>query len=396
MKVGDPVERARTLLQMRRPADAERELRGLLAQEPQHISGHALLGLALIEQRKVAEAVSEAEEAVRLAPDQWFTHYAAAQVFLRARDLDRAMAAVRAALDLEPQYAPAWEVLSRVHMLKGEWPLMAGAARQGLSIDPEDTDLVSLLALAHANAGEAEPARAAAAHAVRLDPESPAAHFVYGRVALRLGDARQAADSFREVLRLDPGYGAAGDLLVVALKQRNPIYRWLSRLRGRFPGGWRLIFLLPVAPPLIAVFIVLALLHWVAWVAEAWTTLRLAIGTSTRLLFEGAPARVAAACLLLVAAGAALLGTGIAVGQDALSTAGVAVMALVTPAQEAAHTGAPRRRAVLYGWTGLLALAAAAGVVFGWPAVALLAAYAALASVWLATAVRGRLATDGL
>ncbi|MEV4802449.1 tetratricopeptide repeat protein [Nonomuraea sp. NPDC049421] len=396
MKVGDPVERARTLLRLRRPADAERELRGLLTQEPQHLTGHAMLALALVEQRRVAEAVAEAEESVRLAPDHWFSHYAGAQVYYRARDADRAMAAVRTTLDLEPQYAPAWELLARVHMLKGEWPLMAGAARQGLSIDPEDTDLVSLLALAHVNQGEAEPARAAAAHAVRLDPESPTAHFVHGRVSLRLGDARQAADAFREVLRLDPGYSVARDLLVAALKQRNPLYRWLSRLRGRFAGGWRLVFLLPVVPPLVAVFIVLAVLHWVAWVAEAWTTLRLARDKATGLLFEGTAARVAVGCLALVVVGAALLAAGIALGHEALGTAGVAAMALVTPVQEAAHTGAPRRRTVLYAWSALLALAATVGTLLAQPAVPLLAGYAALATVWLATAVRGRLATDGL
>ncbi|MFD0469607.1 tetratricopeptide repeat protein [Nonomuraea thailandensis] len=101
-RVADPVERARALLRLRRPADAERELRGLLAEEPQHVGGHALLALALIEQRKVTEAVEEAQESVRLAPDHWFPHYAAAQVYNRARRPDDAIAAIRAALDLSP------------------------------------------------------------------------------------------------------------------------------------------------------------------------------------------------------------------------------------------------------------------------------------------------------
>ncbi|GAA3648480.1 hypothetical protein GCM10022224_009050 [Nonomuraea antimicrobica] len=395
MKVADPIERARTLLGMRRPADAERELRGLLAQEPQHVAGHALLGLALIEQRRVAEAVEEAGEAVRLAPDQWLPHYAAAQVHYRARRPGDAMTAIRAALALQPEYAHTWDLLARTHMLLGEWRQMADAARRGLSIDPQDAGLVSLLSLACTNLGDAEEARAAAAHAVGLDPESTLAHFVHGRAELRFGEPRRAAESFREVLRLDPGFGGARDLLVAALKQRNPVYRWLSRLRGRFPGGWRLIFLLPAIPPVILVFVVMAVLHWVAWVAEAWTTLRLARARTTRLLFEGVDARVAVACCGLVATGAVLLGLGIGLGQDAVGVAGVAVMALVTPVQEAAHTGSPRRRAVLYGWAVLLALTVAVSVLVSQPTVALLAVYTALATGWVATAVRGRL-TDAL
>ncbi|MEV0384350.1 tetratricopeptide repeat protein [Nonomuraea sp. NPDC050643] len=396
MKVADPVQRARTLLQMRRPAEAERELRGLLAQEPQHITGHAMLGLALIQQGQVPEAVDEAHEAVRLAPDQWFPHYAAAQVHYRARRPEEAMAAVHAALNLQPESANTWELLSRIHMLRDEWPQMADAARRGLSIDPQDSDLVSLLALACVNLGDTVQARNAAAHAVQLDPESATAHFVHGSAALRSGDARGAADSFREVLRLDPGFGRARDLLVAALKQRNPLFRGLSRLRGRFPNGWRLIFLLPALPPVIAVFIIMAVLHWVGWVAEAWTTLRLARAKATRLLFEGADARVALACCGLVVAGAALLVLGITLGQDAIGTAGAAVMALVTPVQEAAHTGAPRGRQVLYGWAAVLAVAVAVSVVAGTPVVALLSVYAGLATVWIASAVRGRPVGQGI
>ncbi|NJP93724.1 tetratricopeptide repeat protein [Nonomuraea sp. FMUSA5-5] len=387
----DPVERARTLLRLRRPADAERELRGLLAREPQHVTGHALLSLALIEQRQVDEAVAEARESVRLAPDQWFPHYAAAQVHNRAGRPDDAIAAVRTALDLAPEYAPAWEVLARAHLLKGEWQAVADAALRGLSFEPEDADLVSLVSLAYTNLGDARQAGAAAAHALRIDPESPTAHFVSGRAALRFGEPGRAAEEFREVLRLDPGFGPARDLLVAALKQRNPVYRRLSRLRGRFPQGWRLVFLLPAVPPVILVFIVLALLHWVGWVAEAWTTLRLTRGGTTRLLFEGVEARVAALCLGLVAAGAALLGAGSALGQDVLGTAGAAVAAMVTPVQEAAHTGAPRRRAVLYGWAALLGAAVAVAALLSNPGVALLAMYAAIATVWLAGLVRGRI-----
>ncbi|MFI7618388.1 tetratricopeptide repeat protein [Nonomuraea terrae] len=396
MKVADPVQRGRTLLGMRRWAEAEREFRGALAQEPQHVAAHALLGLALVQQGKTAEAVEEAQEAVRLAPDQWLPHFAAAQVYHRAHRPDEALAACRAALNLHPEYATIWEVLARIHLARGEWPLMAGAARRGLELDPEDADLASLLSLAYTNLGDAEQAGGAAAHAVRLDPESATAHFVRGHAALRFGDPRDAAEAFREVLRLDPGFGRARDLLVRALKQRNPVHRRLEPLRRRFRGGWWMVLLLPAIPPMIAVFVLIALLHWAAWVAESWTILRLARGKATRLLFEQVEARMSLLCCCLVPLGAALLALGIALGHDATAVAGVGVMALVTPLQEAAHTGTPVRRAVLYGWAALLCLALAAAVAFSTFAVALLAVYAGLATIWVAALVRGRHADAGL
>ncbi|MFI7129010.1 tetratricopeptide repeat protein [Nonomuraea sp. NPDC050153] len=388
MNTHDSIQRAATLLQMRRPADAERELRGVLAEQPDHFTAHSLLGLALVQQGRTAEGVSEAEEGVRLAPDQSYPHYIAGQVYLRIQRPDLAVTAARTSLSHNPESASTWELLTRAHLRLGQHREAVGAAHRGLAIDPQDSDLVSLLALAHVELREVEPARAAAADAVRLDPESSTAHLAYGHAALVSGDAKTAAAAFREVLRLDPGFDPARDLLVTALKQRNPLYRILSNLRGRFLGGWRMVFLLPAVPPLIAVFVLIAVLHWAAWVAEAVTVLRLARAKATKLLFEGVEARVAIASCALLAAGVGVLALGIALGHDALSTAGAAVMALVTPVQEATHTGSARGRRVLYGWAGLLAVAIVASVILGSPGGALLAVYAGLGTIWPAAGVR--------
>ncbi|MCA2183653.1 tetratricopeptide repeat protein [Nonomuraea cavernae] len=388
MIAADAIERARALLELRRPAEAERELRGMLARQPEHPGAHSLLALALSAQGSTAEAIAEASEGVRLAPEHWLTHYLAGQVYCRARLADQAIAALQASLALSPDEASSWELLARAHVLKAQWHQVADAARRGLAIDPQQSGLTSLLALALTMLGEREPARAAAAQAVRLDPENAGAHHVYGTVALAAGDPRRAADAFREVLRLDPGFDQARDLLVTALKQRNPVYRVLDPLRARFRGGWWLLFLLPVAPPVIAVFVLVAVLHWAAWVTESWTTLRLARARATRLLFEGVEARVAVLCCALLVAGAALLGLGIALGSEVVATVGVAVMALITAVQETAHTGSPRGRAILYGWTGLLALAVAAAAPLNSMGTALLSVYAGLATIWVAAGVR--------
>ncbi|MEU6428430.1 tetratricopeptide repeat protein [Microbispora sp. NPDC046973] len=394
-----PLERARTLLELRRPEEAERELRGLLAQDPQNVDGHAFLAVALAEQRRPAEAIDEATEAVRLAPDHWFPHYVAGQAYYRAGRPREAADAAGACLELAPEHAPAWELLARVHVHAEQWPRAADAARRGLALAPEDADLASLLAVALTMLGDAAGAQEAAARAVGLDPESALAHLAYGRAQLAFGSPGEAARAFREVLRLAPGFDQARGLLVAALKRRNPVYRLLSRLRGTFFGGWRMLFLLPVAPPVVALFVLIALLHWAAWVAEAVTTLRLAGSRTTRLLFEGGQARAALVCCCLLAVGTALLVTGVAAAQEAVGVAGAAVMALVTPVQEAAHTSAPRGRAVLYGWAMLLGLAAALAMLLSSPSAALLTAYAGLAGIWVAAGVRrlnGTRAADSL
>ncbi|WP_188189347.1 tetratricopeptide repeat protein [Nonomuraea sp. SYSU D8015] len=388
VKVDESIERARTLLRLRRPADAERELRGVLAVEPQQDMAHCLLAFALVHQGKAAEAMVAAREAVRLVPDHWYPHYVSGQVFLHLGLADPAITAANESLAQSTEHTSTWELLARAHLLKGQWREAADAARSGLAVDPQVPDLVSLLSIAHTKLGEAEPARAAAAHAIQLDPESATAHLAAGRAALAFGDPKAAADSFREVLRLDPGYSPARDLLVSALKQRNPLQRMLSKLRRRYLGGWRLVFLLPVAPPFIAVFILIALLHWAAWVSESVTVLRLTLAKATRLLFEGAEARVAMACCALLPAGIAVLALGIALGQEPVGTAGVAIMALITPVQEATHISSPRGRVVLRVWTGLLVAAIVAALIAGSTGGALLSVYAGLGTIWIAAGAR--------
>ncbi|WP_181019589.1 tetratricopeptide repeat protein [Nonomuraea typhae] len=383
------LQRARALLDLGRGAEAARELYGVLAEEPEHPVAHAYLALALRAQRRYAEAAASAAEAIRLAPDHWFGHYVAAQVHLAAGQAGPALPAADAALALNPDWAPLWELRARILLSSGRPADAADAARRALALDPEDPDPAALLAMALTQLGRGAEALGAARDALRLDPESPNAHLALGRAELAHGDPARAAGAFREVLRLAPGFDDARDLLVVALKRRNPLYRALDRFRGRYRGGWRLVLLLPAVPPLIVVFVVIAVAHWAAWLAEAWATLRLHLGARTRLLLAGSEARVAVLCWSLCGLGLAALVAGIALGHEPLGTAGVAVMALVTPVQEAAHTSARAGRAVLYGWAALLALAAAVSAAL--PAgqtPGLLCAYAALATIWVATLAR--------
>lgn len=385
--VGDLVERGRTLLVLRRPADAEREFRAALAMDPQSVLAHAFLALALSTQGRHDEAMEAAAEAVRLEPRFWFAHHTAGQVHLAAGRHAEALRAAETTLEADPESVSAWSLLTRVHVSAERWDRAAEAARGGLAVDPQNAGLTAHLALALTWLGDPESAVATAGRAVGLDPESPGAHWARGRAALAAGDPRTAAEAFREVLRLAPDFGHARDLLTTALKERNLLYRWLTGLRLEYRGRWWWILLLPLVPPLVVLVALIAVLHWAAWVAETFVTLRLAYGRSTRLLFADGQARGALMCGVLIVAGAVPLGMGISAGSEVLGMAGAAIMALVTPVQEAWHTGSPRARAVLYGWAGLLAASVVASLVLG-VATGLLSAYAALATVWIAAGVR--------
>ncbi|GAA0377270.1 hypothetical protein GCM10009530_29830 [Microbispora corallina] len=393
----EAVQRARALLRLRRPEAAERELRGLLARHPQHMTAHALLAFALSARGLDGEALSEAREAVRLAPAHYFSHLALALVLMHAGRLREAVDAGREALALDHGQVDVWRLVARAHLGLEEWRPAADAAREGLAVDPQDAELTALLADALCGLEEGREALTAAAEAVRLDPGSTLSHLVRGRALLLFGDAGEAAREFREVLRLDPGIDRARELLVLALKRRNPVYRLATGLARRFRGSPWLVVLLPVAPWLIAVVVLIALLHWAMWVSEALVTLRLSRGTYTRLLLRTGEPRSALFCLWLLVSGVALLVLGVVMGESPTGAAGAATMALVTPVQEAAHAGSRLRRRIVGGWATALALVVPLSLTLSARAAArpdtvvtvlLLTMYAALASVWVAALVR--------
>ncbi|MEW9532688.1 tetratricopeptide repeat protein [Microbispora sp. NPDC049125] len=390
------VQRAGTLLRLGRHEAAERELRGLLSRHPQHSTAHAALALALIAGGAEQEALSEAHEAIRLDPGHYFSHLALGLVLKDTGRPQEALEAARAALSLDHGKVDVWRLLARLHAMLLEWRLAADAARQGLAVAPQDSTLASLLGQALCVLEDGPAALAVTAEAVRLDPESSSAHLVRGIALLVFADAGEAAREFREVLRLDPGVDQARELLVVALKRRNPVHRALSGMASRFRGNPRLLLLLPVAPWLILVIILVALLHWAMWVAETFVTLRMSRGAYTRLLLRRGEPRGALLCLWLLVSGTALLVLGVALGHSPTGSAGVATLALVTPVQEALHAGSRLRHRILGGWATALALVVPVALALSatrpdhpdTTGVLMLTTYAALSSVWVAALVR--------
>ena len=354
----DAVMRARTLLQLRRPEGAEREARGALARDPGDGDAHAVLALALSALGRADEAVAEANEAVRLVPDNWWPHYVAAFILWKA-DRDRAgLTAAWAALRIDPSRASIWDVIARLHLSLQEWWLAVRAAQRGLACDPENSDLASLQSLALTELANAPGAAALAAEAVRLNPEEPLAHLAVGHAALGAKDPRAAEQAFREALRLTPANDHARDRLVIALKQRDPVYRVLYRWLNNL-GKRRLRLPLALWVPF---HIVIAAGHWGLWTAGAAGTLRLARDPYSRMLLPAGEIRAAWLSAGAVAAGVLTFVAGAVPGRSDLATAGVAMAALVTPVHETCTVTDRRAQMILGGWAVLLTLGIAGAV----------------------------------
>src|SRR5580698_4923454 len=95
------LEKANLLIDLGRHADAERELRALLAADPDDARIHATLGFVLGRQRRSDEALAAADAAVRCDPTLSTGFYVQCLALSAMQRTDSALNSLRSALRLD-------------------------------------------------------------------------------------------------------------------------------------------------------------------------------------------------------------------------------------------------------------------------------------------------------
>ncbi len=223
------IQRALLLLRQSRYDLAEKELRQILAQQPEYPQAHALLAYSLAQQDKLQEADSSARHAVGLAPDEPYCHYIMGWVKVQSDDLPSARRAVEQAIRLDPEQ-PDYHGLRALIYLRGErWQEALDAANEGLKHDPEHQECLNHRAMALVKLNRHEDAHQTIGRALQENPENAQTHANLAWSYLHKGQHQKALEHFSEALRLNPNYEYARHGLVEALKARYFLYRWLLR-----------------------------------------------------------------------------------------------------------------------------------------------------------------------
>lgn len=230
------LERARLLMDHRRPEMAAEELRRALRDQPEDAVLHAYLALCLAENpATLAEAGQKALWATAYdpaSPVAWFALAAVERVRGRGREAEQAL---RIALGLNPEAPGLFAELASLLLAQDRPRAALEEADRGLALNPDHVGCLTVRGGALARLGRHDAAGEAYAGALSLSPENPAVHGGAGWALLRRGDAAGAMERFREALRLDPAAGRAQDGLMEALRARNPVYRALLRASFRIP-----------------------------------------------------------------------------------------------------------------------------------------------------------------
>ena len=281
-------ERSQLLLSQRRYDLDERELRGLLADDPNDGVALSLLTLCILHDKdRRNEATETAQRAITVAPGESLCHYALATCFLQRNRFDEAETANQTSLNIDPHDADAFAVLARARFGRKRYEDALATLEQGLAIDPEHGDCSSLRAITLERLGRDSEAVEASIDRLKHDPQDPMAHASHGYTLLQSGNYKEAQLAFREALRLDPENEMARVGLITALNNRSFLFRMvhkfyvmLSRINGKAAfllifGAWALMqvlsqvaeqyaFLQPIVFPVIVFYAIFVVLTWIA------------------------------------------------------------------------------------------------------------------------------------
>jgi tetratricopeptide (TPR) repeat protein len=355
--MGAHYERAVILYESGRYEMAEQELRQELAADPNHPTAHAFLALCLSKREEFERATDEARTAIHLAPDLGFCHYALACVLQDRNRNEEALPVAREAIRLDPYAAINFALLSSIHYNLRRWQDALDSAEQGLHVDPEDVGCTNLRAMALIKLGRKADAGEAIETALARDPENAFSHANLGWACLERSEPQRAMEHFREALRLDPELEWARAGIVEAMKARNILYRWLLRYFmgmaklnykiqwGILIGGYLGINWLdgyarrnpdwkPYVTPLVIVYVVFALL---TWLAAPLFNLLLRLDRFGRLALsrdQVVASNWVGSCLL---AALSALGAGLATGNDHLLAAAFCFGLLLIPCAAVFH-----------------------------------------------------------
>ena len=292
MILQDPqLQRAGFFFSQRRFPEAERELRQVLSQDPDHTEALTLLAACQNEQNRQEEALQTIQYAHGLRPDDDRILFYFSYILLHLRREPEAEEKVMAAIRFDPFQSSYFALLAQIQLTMKRYDEALATADQGLSIDPDDTLCLNVRAAALVKLKRADEAFATIATSLEQEPENSYTHANLGWTKLEDGRHREALDHFREALRLSPDNQHAQEGMKEAMKAKNLPYRWflkyqfwMARLSSQYQWGfiigiyllYRVILYLAETVPALELFLLPIIFLYLVFALSSWFIVPLA------------------------------------------------------------------------------------------------------------------------
>jgi len=377
------LERAQQLIQWQRYNDAEKELRQVLAVEPERVEALALLAICQAEQKNTDLAIETIQNAIGLQPDNDYLLYLQSLFYLRQEKIKEAEKFIRNAIAIQPHKAEYFGLLAAICLNRKEWQLAVDNANAGLAIDPENLQCLNARAQALYKLDKKEDAYKTIQEALNKDPENEYTHTNLGWSLLEKGDHRQALVHFREALKINPSYAYAKAGMVEGLKSRYWFYRmflryafWIGNLKGK--AQWAILlgmyfgirFLDNVASnnPSLAVILNPIIYLYFAFAISTWiitplSNLFLRLNVYGRYALTRDEVRASAFVGVALLIGVAAMVTWLVNGHQWFLLVGIYGLSMMIPLGSMFTARSPRSKGILIGYTAALAVVGLAALI---------------------------------
>jgi tetratricopeptide (TPR) repeat protein len=219
--------------------------RDALLEEPRDDKIRVLLGTVLVRQNKFAEAEKELREVIARFPDIPKANRELGNALIAQGKGEEAIKCYKRVIELTPDNPAAHRDLAMAHKTLGQRSEAEQALDESFELDPERRELVT--ALEHQQAGEFGKAEIICREILRRDPRNVNATRMLGTLARDLGKPRLAARMLRNAVKIAPDFfGAQIDLAralieIDELDECVPVLMGAIKLQPELPQPYSLL-----------------------------------------------------------------------------------------------------------------------------------------------------------
>ena len=252
----------------------------LLSQDPENVFVLSQLGYANLGLEDWEASEQAFHKAIALDPDGADHFIGLAYVYWFQNHYGKAEDHLRKSIALDPEDEEAWFLMTELSIHRNDAKQADYCLGRAAAIEPESERILEFRTRISALSGASDPLKpdqqvAAWKKMLSRNPESEEAHLRLGVLYYdELADYPQAEHHFRQLLRLDPANASYQKILVMALRQQDPLVKALQlphflamKIFAFFSWCWEtkwgLILLFPTAKFLIIAAVLLLLVYFV-------------------------------------------------------------------------------------------------------------------------------------
>ena len=258
---------------------AKEVLETLLSTQPESAWLHHRMGITLYNLGDYKGSEVHYKKTIATQPDFADAYNGLAHLYLAMGRTGTAEDNIRKALSLDPEDEDNWIIFGHLSLHFQDPHKAIECANKALELDPDNLGARDILTRARAELGDHQkitPHQQIQEYQqiLELAPENDLAHSRIGSVYFNeLKDYESAEQHFRSAIKLDPDDKDNQKLLVLALRKRDPILRFLwspltpalwilSLLEWAWDNKWPLIFVIFITKYLVVLGVSIALIFF--------------------------------------------------------------------------------------------------------------------------------------